>query len=101
LQAFLHIQPICRKVDVMEIHLKKCQNITVNDHKKALEDHDAYKENNSSRARQTGTANHVAVRGSRQPVLLSLAAFNSQLQASSSKSSLSLFSPSSLKRDGA
>src|SRR5882762_4609597 len=81
----------------METHLKRCQNITVNDHKKALEDHDAYKENNPSRARQTGPANHVAIRGSHWPVLSSSATFNSQLQASSSESSLSLFSPSPLK----
>jgi hypothetical protein len=49
LQALLHIQPICGKVDVMETYLKRCQNVTVNDRKKALEDHDAYKENNPSR----------------------------------------------------
>lgn len=81
----------------METHLKRCQNITVNDRKKALEDHDAYKENNPSRARQTGPANHVAIRGSRRLVLSSSATFNHQLQASSSESSLSSFSPSPLK----
>jgi len=70
LQALLHIQPIFRKVDVMETH----------------------KENNLSRTRQTGPYSHVAVRGSRRPVVSSSVTFqvNSQLQASSSESSLTL-----------
>jgi len=62
----------------MGTHLKRHQSITVNGRRKALEDHDAYKENNPSRAGQTGPSDHVALGGERRSGLSSSSAnFNS------------------------